>query len=397
MEPCALVRDLLPLYVDGAISDESRALIDGHLKQCEGCRRELAALRAATSAPSPGLPEPDLGPSEDARFLVRLRRRAGTALGLVLVLVAVSWFGAVQYGKWAAQREAVRQYEEQRLEENAALQALQATSPPAAGLLQAAGITIETKATQTGGVVTLDYSMKTDPGSANGGSTGAGSAVDYIFMGPGDGPLVGLVDSAGNEVKHVGGRGSGSWGHGVSGSQELYYDGPAAAKVVMDLPTLLVYEKPAKAYQWNIERQQSATGTGAGGGVATGGTAAGGATSGSGAAGSDGATAPDSVIDENVTVDGVDFHVDRVVWTAGGARVLYQQLTDPTKVGVHYLSFVISDRMGNTSGSMPLERLTDPLHPYQDLQVSPFGRYWTLELDHSVLAIPDVHVAAEVK
>lgn len=352
MKPCALVRDLLPLFVDGAVSDESRSFIEEHLKGCYACRRELDALRAPLSS---RLPEPDRGPSDDARFLVRLRRRAGTALGLVLVLVAVSWFGAVQYGKWAAHREAVRQYQAERLKENAVLQTLRATSPPAADLLRAAGITIESEAVRSNGVVTLDYGMKTGPKSD----------VDYIFLGPGDGPRVGLVDAAGNEVKHSGGRGSGNWGHGVSGTEELYYDGTTAAKVVMDVPTLLVYEKPKEAYRWNIERPESA-GT-------------------------------DSIISQTVTVDGVDFLVDRVIWTADGARVLYQQLTDPTKVGVHYLSFGISDRMGNSSGSMPLDRLTDPLHPYQDLRVNPFGRYWALELQHSVLAIPDVHVEAEVR
>ncbi len=46
MKPCALVRDLLPLFVDGAVSDESRSFIEEHLKGCDACRRELDALRA---------------------------------------------------------------------------------------------------------------------------------------------------------------------------------------------------------------------------------------------------------------------------------------------------------------------------------------------------------------
>jgi anti-sigma factor RsiW len=32
-------RDLLPLYADGALSDESRALVERHLAECGDCRR----------------------------------------------------------------------------------------------------------------------------------------------------------------------------------------------------------------------------------------------------------------------------------------------------------------------------------------------------------------------
>ncbi|MBQ1334443.1 MAG: zf-HC2 domain-containing protein, partial [Clostridia bacterium] len=34
---CAIVRDLLPLYIDGALSRESRAYVEEHLKVCGGC------------------------------------------------------------------------------------------------------------------------------------------------------------------------------------------------------------------------------------------------------------------------------------------------------------------------------------------------------------------------
>ena len=42
---CGVIQDLLPLYVDGAAGEESRALVEEHLRSCPVCRRELEQLR----------------------------------------------------------------------------------------------------------------------------------------------------------------------------------------------------------------------------------------------------------------------------------------------------------------------------------------------------------------
>lgn len=41
---CNIVRDLLPLYHDGACSAESRELVEQHLKICPDCKRELLVM-----------------------------------------------------------------------------------------------------------------------------------------------------------------------------------------------------------------------------------------------------------------------------------------------------------------------------------------------------------------
>lgn len=43
---CCAVRDLLPLYIEDLVSDETAALIRGHLNECAGCRKELEQLSA---------------------------------------------------------------------------------------------------------------------------------------------------------------------------------------------------------------------------------------------------------------------------------------------------------------------------------------------------------------
>jgi len=44
---CEIIRDLLPLYYDGVCSNESRAMIEEHLAECEGCKSELQLMNEA--------------------------------------------------------------------------------------------------------------------------------------------------------------------------------------------------------------------------------------------------------------------------------------------------------------------------------------------------------------
>jgi hypothetical protein len=41
---CKIVKDLLPLYFDGVCSDESRKLVEAHVKNCESCAKELEII-----------------------------------------------------------------------------------------------------------------------------------------------------------------------------------------------------------------------------------------------------------------------------------------------------------------------------------------------------------------
>ena len=35
---CNIAKDLMPLYIDDALSEESKAAVEEHLTGCEGCR-----------------------------------------------------------------------------------------------------------------------------------------------------------------------------------------------------------------------------------------------------------------------------------------------------------------------------------------------------------------------
>lgn len=53
MSQCDLIRDLLPLYVDGAASEESARKVEEHVARCPDCRRALEDMRAPTPPPAP--------------------------------------------------------------------------------------------------------------------------------------------------------------------------------------------------------------------------------------------------------------------------------------------------------------------------------------------------------
>ena len=48
---CNLIRDLLPLYIDDVVSDETKIIIERHLLECDDCNTELTLLRKDCTVP----------------------------------------------------------------------------------------------------------------------------------------------------------------------------------------------------------------------------------------------------------------------------------------------------------------------------------------------------------
>ena len=42
---CKVIQDLLPLYIDDVVSEESVALVEGHLKECDDCTAMFRAMK----------------------------------------------------------------------------------------------------------------------------------------------------------------------------------------------------------------------------------------------------------------------------------------------------------------------------------------------------------------
>ena len=48
---CSVIEDLLPLYVDDVVSDDTIELVEDHLKTCEGCRQDYEQMKGILYVP----------------------------------------------------------------------------------------------------------------------------------------------------------------------------------------------------------------------------------------------------------------------------------------------------------------------------------------------------------
>ena len=88
---CGMAADLLPLYLDGCCSADSRAALEAHMDACPACRAQYAQLRRDLTPAAPAAEDP--GTDGIARALarkMRRRKRCQRALCAVLgVLLAI--------------------------------------------------------------------------------------------------------------------------------------------------------------------------------------------------------------------------------------------------------------------------------------------------------------------
>ena len=92
---CRVIGDLLPLYVEDVLSEDSRGLVEEHLAGCDKCRAELEAMRKPLAVPD--FREAD---RENLRRLRRALRRKRLRSVLAAVIATVAVLGAV----WAVQQ-----------------------------------------------------------------------------------------------------------------------------------------------------------------------------------------------------------------------------------------------------------------------------------------------------
>lgn len=103
--PCDVIRDLLPLTIDGCCSAASRKLVEEHLEQCEDCKRTWQEMTGQLPALEPE-PEEEtspeaLGEETPARAmqkgLKKVRRRWIASLVILLLLIPLGIMGWNEY------------------------------------------------------------------------------------------------------------------------------------------------------------------------------------------------------------------------------------------------------------------------------------------------------------
>ena len=97
---CSIVRDLLPLYLEGMLREDTAAFVQGHLAQCEACQKEWQAMQKETLMPTVNSEEITQH-QEEAQALLGLKKKMRhktfqvvgiTALCLVILLTLLYAF-----------------------------------------------------------------------------------------------------------------------------------------------------------------------------------------------------------------------------------------------------------------------------------------------------------------
>lgn len=86
--PCAVVRDLLPIYVEGLTEPETNAAMEAHLKTCPACTARLAAMRAPE-------PPPEAETAKEVDYLKKVKRRSWKRVVLAVLITVLVLIGAL--------------------------------------------------------------------------------------------------------------------------------------------------------------------------------------------------------------------------------------------------------------------------------------------------------------
>ncbi len=91
---CAVAGDLMPLYLENLCSEETRAALEEHLRECPECREKLARMEKGGDPPA-GAREDSLPIADYAKKVKRRRLRVGVAASLMgmLAVCALSLVG----------------------------------------------------------------------------------------------------------------------------------------------------------------------------------------------------------------------------------------------------------------------------------------------------------------
>lgn len=93
---CNIVKDLLPLYIDGAVSEDSRRLVDEHTAICEECAKERREMMLAL----PENQEPQVEQTVLKKAARKLRRKHMRRGGLLTVAGVLLGILLIAGGRW---------------------------------------------------------------------------------------------------------------------------------------------------------------------------------------------------------------------------------------------------------------------------------------------------------
>ncbi len=98
---CSIVRDLLPLYAENMVSEDTAAFVEEHLESCPTCRGELEKLRYPVAVQTQVQTDMDAAPLKRLKRALLMKKvqtiLCTAAVLLALVLSAISFLTAPKY------------------------------------------------------------------------------------------------------------------------------------------------------------------------------------------------------------------------------------------------------------------------------------------------------------
>lgn len=81
--PCYIVSDLLPLYQDDILSEQTKKEIDKHLNECEECKKKMAAMKMQIDIQNTNV-ELKINPLKKVRFYQKMLTVLGAIIAFIL-------------------------------------------------------------------------------------------------------------------------------------------------------------------------------------------------------------------------------------------------------------------------------------------------------------------------
>ena len=85
---CSIIRDILPLYVENMVSEDTSEFVKEHLESCPACRAELEKLREPVEMQTEPQPDMDAAPLKRLKKAL-LMKKVQTILCTAAVLLAL--------------------------------------------------------------------------------------------------------------------------------------------------------------------------------------------------------------------------------------------------------------------------------------------------------------------
>lgn len=86
---CNIIRDILPLYLDDVVSDETKQMVEEHLQSCASCREEAASMKKDVI-----LPASKSQRFEEARVIKRIKNKILRKKVIISVVTAAAVLAA---------------------------------------------------------------------------------------------------------------------------------------------------------------------------------------------------------------------------------------------------------------------------------------------------------------